>query len=101
MGVSGAWMNPAFGMRIRLIRETPGSEVWSCAGFIESRWRLAGEQADGRVSWDAIFIELEARGRLAGGEARLGEREPPDRDGLTIIGPGLRPGRARERGAWS
>lgn len=45
------------------------------------------------------FFEPEARGTSAGGEARLGEREPPDRFGLTITELGLHPrmGARRER----
>ena len=100
------WPCPAANAQHSLVRV---DEAGTLGGFIfcQGAWdffRASGSQEDkldGRVGWDAIFIEPEARGRLAGGEARLGEREPPHRDGLTVSGPGLRPGRARERRAWS
>ncbi len=65
---------------------------WSLRFEPEARRRSA---SGGRMQWSLRF-EPEARKKKAGGEARLGEREPPDRCGTTITKSGERPGRARE-----
>ena len=65
---------------------------WSLRFKPEARRRSA---SGGRMQWSLRF-EPEARKKKAGGEARLGEREPPDRCGTTITKSGERPGRARE-----
>jgi hypothetical protein len=49
-----------------------------------------------RKGAEVFRVEPEARERLAGGEARLGEREPPDGRVTHIPESGERPGRARE-----
>ena len=64
-------IRPAPGKRIHLSRKTGESRVRSCCQMHR--------------------VGSEARWKIAGDEARLGEREPPVKGGLTITGIGGRP----------